>query len=120
MMNLGRSVGGLTARTEWQLPPGWVRTAVGNVLDIRYGKGLPQSKRDEGGSVPVYGSNGIIDRHTQALTDGPCIIIGRKGTAGAVHLSRGPCWPIDTTYYTQPPTELCLQYAYYALDTLGL
>jgi type I restriction enzyme S subunit len=29
------------------------------------------------------------------------IVIGRKGSAGAVHWSDVPCWPIDTTYFAR-------------------
>ena len=54
------------------------------------------------------------------MTDNACIVIGRKGAAGAVHLSRIPCWPIDTTYYVTPPAELSLEYIYYALGFLDL
>ena len=37
-----------------------------------------------------------------------------------MHLSRTPCWPIDTTYFTQPSSELSLEYIYYILRSLNL
>jgi type I restriction enzyme S subunit len=49
----------------------------------------------------VYGSNGIVGYHHSAVTKGPCIIIGRKGSIGEVHYSPVPCWPIDTTYFIE-------------------
>ncbi len=103
-----------------EVPPGWVLTTVGSVMTIQYGRGLTEQRRDASGSIPVYGSNGVVGYHSSALVDGPCIVIGRKGSAGAVHLSNGPCWPIDTTYYVQPPDELSLEYAYYVLGYLQL
>jgi type I restriction enzyme, S subunit len=102
------------------LPQGWTYATVGNVLEVNYGKGLKESARDATGRVPVYGSNGKVGQHSTALVSGPCLIIGRKGAAGAVHLSRTDCWPIDTTYWIRPPAELSLEYAYYVLRTLNL
>ena len=84
-----------------------------------YGKGLPASKRNPIGRVPVFGSNGIVGYHDSALTDGPTIIIGRKGTAGAVHYSPVPCWPIDTTFFVTGSDASLLRFKYYALRTLG-
>jgi type I restriction enzyme S subunit len=95
-------------REGMTLPNGWAYAKVGDVLEVNYGH------------VPVYGSNGIVGQHNTALASGPCLIIGRKGAAGAVHLSRTDCWPIDTTYWTRPPAELSLEYAYYVLRTLNL
>lgn len=76
----------------------WVTTSVGEVCEFKYGKSLPASARS-GGSIPVFGSNGIVGGHDAALTHGPTIIIGRKGSYGEVNFSPVSCWPIDTTYY---------------------
>jgi len=83
-------------------PPGRALPCVGDVLAFEYGKGLRKDKRD-GGEYPVYGSNGVVGHHSEALTDDPCLVVGRKGSVGAVHLSRHPCWAIDTAYVAEPP-----------------
>ena len=75
-------------------------TTVGEFAPFTYGKGLPAGKRNLSGHFAVFGSNGIVGWHDTALTDGPTVVIGRKGTVGAVHYWPDPCWPIDTTYYT--------------------
>ena len=103
-----------------ELPEGWVIVRIRELLDIEYGDGLTESERDQTGDIPVYGSSGIVGNHSQALIDGPCIIVGRKGSAGDVHYSSGSCWPIDTTYYIQPPKALSAQYLYYAFRTSNL
>jgi len=36
---------------------------VGDVCELKYGKGLPQRKRI-GGEFPVYGSGGVVGYHT--------------------------------------------------------
>lgn len=98
----------------------WKRVALGEVVELRYGKSLPASTRVEG-QVPVYGSNGQVGTHSSALTQGPAIIIGRKGSVGAIHLSSGPCWPIDTTYYVDnTATEAHLAWLAHYLNCLGL
>lgn len=102
------------------LPKGWVVAKLGDVLPISYGKGLTKKARDDSGDVPVYGSNGIVGTHTEPLTKGGTLIVGRKGSAGAVHYSPVPCWPIDTTYYAEVTDAHNLRYFYYLLNTLQL
>ena len=102
------------------LPPRWARTALGELVEFTYGKALKEDRRDAGGKVPVYGSNGVVGTHSEALVSQPAVIIGRKGAAGEVHISHVPFWPIDTTYYAIPPDGLCLEFLYYVLKTLSL
>jgi type I restriction enzyme, S subunit len=69
-----------------------------DIAELRYGKPLPAVRRRPG-KIPVYGSAGVTGHHDEALVRGPGIIVGRKGTAGAVHWSRGDFFPIDTVFY---------------------
>ena len=98
----------------------WEETTIGEFALLTYGKSLPVRKRNASGQVPVFGSNGIVGYHDTALTDGPTIIIGRKGTAGAVHYSPIPCWPIDTTFFFTADDADLTKFKYYVLRTLGL
>ena len=102
------------------LPQGWKKTTIGAIVSFDYGKGLRKDRRDGTGKIPVYGSNGVVGYHSEALVDSPCLIVGRKGTAGAVHLSKTPCWPIDTTYYVLPPNEISLNYLFHLFTSLRL
>jgi type I restriction enzyme, S subunit len=81
------------------LPQGWSQVPLRDLFELKYGKALPQDKRNAKGSVKVYGSNGVVGLHNAAVTRGLAIVIGRKGSVGEVHLSDQPCWPIDTTYF---------------------
>jgi type I restriction enzyme S subunit len=93
---------------------------LGEICDFSYGEGLREDRRKPG-KVPVYGSNGIVGWHDQAVTKGPTIVIGRKGSIGEVHFSPVPCWPIDTTYYIESPKRGCdLRWLYRALVALDL
>lgn len=102
------------------LPQGWSISTLGQVLPLTYGVGLPKKERDEAGSIPVYGSNGVVGFHSTAITEKPCLIVGRKGAAGAVHYSQVPCWPIDTTYYCEATPSTNLRFFYYLLQYLSL
>ncbi|MEH2240489.1 restriction endonuclease subunit S [Nostoc sp.] len=105
---------------EIQLPPHWKLVKLGDVCEFIYGKTLPKSQR-ESGSIPVYGSNGIIDWHNQAITSTQTIVIGRKGSIGKVNISSIPCFPIDTTYYIDDVKQPCdFYYLYYTLSRLNL
>jgi type I restriction enzyme S subunit len=97
-----------------------IKGRLGDLLPLKYGKSLPAAIRDSAGSVPVYGSSGVVGIHSAALTNGPVIIVGRKGNVGAVHYSAVPCWPIDTAYFAEPPIGHDPRYYRYLLDSLGL
>ena len=105
---------------RYELPDGWTYTTLGEVVEINYGKGLPERIRKDG-NINVFGSNGIIGYHNIALTEGETLIIGRKGTVGAVHLSDTACWPIDTTYFVDNfPLGLDARYIFYFLNSQDL
>ena len=96
--------------SQLKVPEGWKHLYLGDVIDLEYGKSLPHKDRKESGDVPVYGSNGIVGQHDVALVNGPCIVVGRKGSAGAVTLARTSCWPIDTAYFVRPYGGMSLKY----------
>ena len=98
----------------------WNLTTVGEFAPFVYGKALLERERNSEGAVPVFGSNGIVGFHDAALTNGPTVVIGRKGTAGAVHYSPVSCWPIDTTFFFAGKDPDLIRFTYYALKTLDL
>lgn len=97
----------------------WTKTSLGEFSPFSYGKGLPQDKRLVG-SVPVYGSNGVVGSHNKAFVNEPAVIIGRKGSIGEVHLASGPSWPIDTTFFATGSKKVDLNFLYYLLKTLPI
>ena len=66
----------------------WQEMQLGNLVRLEYGAALRAESRT-GRGFPVYGSNGVVGHHDMALVLGPGIIVGRKGSAGAVQWSRG-------------------------------
>lgn len=97
----------------------WINTTVGEYCPFTYGKSLPKTKRCAG-KFPVYGSNGCVGHHAKPLINSPGVIIGRKGSCGAVHLSETPFWPIDTSFYLVNESFNELRFIYYLLKSLGL
>ena len=97
----------------------WINTKLGEFAPFVYGKGLPQSKRIAG-DIPVYGSNGIVGTHSESFVKEPAVIIGRKGSVGEVHLSKGPSWPIDTAFFALSSRDVDLNFLYYLLKTLPI
>lgn len=104
----------------FDLPLGWVFFRIGDYLTFEYGKSLPEKVRDITGDVFVYGSNGVVGNHSASLTDEPCIVIGRKGSAGALNKSFGPSWTTDVAFYLIPPIGFDLGFTYLLLRFLHL
>lgn len=102
-----------------ELPKGWADTALGGVIELRYGKSLPEKKRTPG-NFSVYGSNGVVGSHDTAITDAPVIVVGRKGSIGEVHLSEAACFPIDTTYFVDRFDGVDPCFAFHLLRSLPL
>lgn len=82
-----------------KIPEEWEVKKLGDILELKYGKGLRKDRRVDG-PYPVFGSGGIVGSHHEYLVKGPCAIVGRKGNVGSVFLSLDNFFPIDTVYYT--------------------
>ncbi len=103
-----------------EVPEGWEVKALGEVVEFAYGKTLRAAER-QGGSVPVYGSNGQIGWHHERLVTGPGIIVGRKGNPGVVTWAHSDFFPIDTTFYVVPKTTNGdMPFLFFALTSQGL
>jgi len=102
------------------IPVNWRSGLLGEVFAFEYGDNLPAPKRTETGEYPVYGSNGIVGTHDTYLTKESAIIVGRKGSAGALNIADGPSWTTDVAYFVRPPKDLDLRFTYYLFSTLRL
>lgn len=106
--------------TEIRIAPEvWNIRKLGDEIELCYGKGLTQKKREPGPYL-VFGSNGVIGNHNEYLVKGSGIIIGRKGSVGEVKLSKEDFWPIDTTYYVKLKNKGSIIFWYYFLSTMKL
>jgi len=103
---------------ESSFPANWRSGLLGDVFNFEYGDNLPAPKRSQSGEYPVYGSNGIVGTHETYLTNEPAIIVGRKGSAGALNIATGPSWTTDVAYFVRPPRDIDLRFTYYLFSTL--
>ena len=109
--------------SEWgPIPEGWTVSGLRDMIELAYGKALKAKARNGGGGVPVFGSNGQIGWHDEALVERPGIVVGRKGNPGTVTLSLTGFFPIDTTFYVVPKHEIdeCLYFLFFALQEQDL
>lgn len=98
----------------------WTDLRLGDVLHLEYGRALPERLR-QGGQYPVCGSAGVVGWHSEPLVpEKPMIVVGRKGSAGAIQWSDKPCWPIDTTYFVRLAKGLLPRFMYVLLQWLDL
>lgn len=97
-----------------------IRTTLGAILPLQYGKAKTADAGYERQGTAIFGSSGVFGYHDKALTQGPAIVVGRKGAAGLVHYSPNPCWPTDTTYFTTGNHSLHLPFFKYLLESLQL
>ena len=105
----------------FKLPSGWGWVRFGEIYSLEYGDNLPAERRSNTGEYPVYGSNGIVGSHSVCFVNEPCIVVGRKGSAGALNLSlAGGCCVTDVAYYCVPPHGLDLAFTFKLFHTLGL
>lgn len=90
------------------IPEQWPLRKLGDVLRLDYGKALKADQRT-GGSIPVFGSSGVVGFHLESLTSGPGVIVGRKGNVGSVFYCPSDFWVIDTAYLSRLRC-LCISY----------
>lgn len=105
----------------YDLPKSWEWAKFGEIYSLEYGDSLPTSKRTNTGEFPVYGSNGIVGTHNIFFVNSPCIVVGRKGSAGALNLSLAKgCCVTDVAYYCLPPKCIDLIFSFQLFHILGL
>ena len=92
----------------------WRSSTWGDEVCLEYGKALRGYSQTHG-KYRVFGSNGPIGWTNNALTQGPGVILGRKGAYRGVEYCRDPFWVIDTAYYIVPKTDLDMRWLYYAV-----
>jgi len=89
-----------------------------DVCTIKYGK---DHKRLANGTVPVYGSGGIMRYADTALYSKKSVLIPRKGSLSHLYFVKEPFWTVDTLFYTEiDESKVVPEYLYYFLKTLDL
>ncbi len=93
---------------------------LGELVTIKYGKNQKKVQSDDG-SIPIYGTGGLMGYATQALYDKPSVLIGRKGTINKVRYVEHPFWTVDTLFYTEVNEDIVIpKYLYFLMSQLDL
>ena len=95
----------------------WTKHKIKDLMTFNYGSALKESERIEGENHVVT-SSGIQGTHNKFKTEGPGIVVGRKGNVGQVTWVEQNFWTTDTAYYILINKEfkhIPLKFFYYLL-----
>jgi type I restriction enzyme S subunit len=101
------------------IPEHWELVQLRRRITLQRGVDTTKDEQNEG-DVPVVSSGGISSYHDHALVRGPGVVVGRKGTAGAVYYIEEDFWPHDTTLYVKEYRASNPRYVYYKLLSMNL
>lgn len=87
---------------------------LGECVRIRNGSDY---KHLGGGTIPVYGSGGVMTFVNKCAYDKPSVLIPRKGSIEKLYYLDIPFWTVDTLFYTEINGEVIVpKYLYYVLQ----
>lgn len=94
----------------------WKEVKLGDVINLKRGYDLPNSKRTIG-KYPIISSSGITDYHNEYMKEPPGVVTGRYGTIGKVFYTEQPYWPLNTTLYVTDFYGNDSKFIYYFLQS---
>ena len=96
------------------------RYTLSELVTIKYGKNQKKVLSADG-TIPIYGTGGLMGYATEALYSQPSVLLGRKGTIGKFKYIDHPFWTVDTLFYTIVNTDIVLpKYLYYVMSLIDL
>ena len=101
---------------EREVSSQWQEVRWGDLATLEYGRAL-RGYDTARGPFRVFGTNGPIGWHDEALCSHPSVIVGRKGAYRGIHYSSKTFFAIDTAFYLKPRREMDVRWAYYQLLT---
>ncbi|WP_372622491.1 restriction endonuclease subunit S [Falsiroseomonas sp.] len=107
------------AEAAAELPPGWRKAPLEEMLVLQRGFDLPAATRTAG-PYPVIAATGPVGTHFEAKVKGPGVTTGRSGTLGSVLLVFDDFWPLNTALYVREFRRASPAYALFLLRHLDL
>lgn len=101
------------------VPDGWERAALEDALVLQRGFDLPTQARQDG-TVPIYGSTGILGYHDKAKASAPGVVTGRSGTLGEVQYVAEDYWPLNTALWVKEFRRVTPLFALFLLREMDL
>lgn len=99
------------------VPEGWNKVLLGDIIEVKYGK---DHKCIPDGTIPVYGSGGLMRKCDRALYDGESVLIPRKGSLNNIIYVDERFWTVDTMFYTELKKPNIGLFLYFFLETLDM
>ncbi len=91
-----------------------------DIVKLQRGFDLPVQERNQNGTICVFGSNGVLDKHDIYKVKAPGIVTGRSGTIGNVYYTLKDYWPLNTTLFSVDTHNNNVIYLKYLLDLFDL
>lgn len=92
-----------------EIPKGWRVGKLDELLLVCYGKSYSKLSA---GSIPMYGSGGIMSYVNESLYNSETVLIPRKGSLNNIMFINTPFWSVDTMFYSKPKIENVIPYAF--------
>lgn len=102
-----------------KVPMGWKVVKFGKRVVLLYGKSQKEVV-SKNGSIPIYGTGGVIEYATKALCNHKSVLVGRKGTIDKPFFIDVPFWAVDTTFFVDTFNDGNMKYLYYLLLRMNL
>ena len=105
-----------------QLPKGWVKCSLGDIIKVKSGSNLTSQAMIEEGKHSVYGGNGVSGYFNDFLFEEEKLIIGRVGAkCGIVHITKPKSWVTDNALVVDfDERNIHKQFLFWCLDNLNL
>jgi type I restriction enzyme S subunit len=95
----------------------WPIGHLSDLITVKYGK---DHKKLSDGTIPVYGSGGIMRYVEKPLYDKESVLIPRKGTLNNVMYANEPFWSVDTMFYTEMKQPDVAKFVYHFVKSKDL
>ena len=99
------------------VPGEWKEGKLSDFVNVKYGK---DHKKLGDGTIPVYGSGGIMRYVNQFLYDKESVLIPRKGTLNNIFYISEPFWSVDTMFYTEMLIPNAAKFVYFFMKEKDL
>jgi type I restriction enzyme S subunit len=100
-----------------EIPAGWRIGTLSELINVKYGK---DHKKFNDGTIPVFGSGGIMRFVDAALYSGESVLIPRKGTLNNVIYVDHPFWTVDTMFFTKMNRPNIAKFVYFLVRSKDL
>lgn len=97
--------------------PNWPSGHLADLITVKYGK---DHKKLADGSIPVFGSGGIMRYVERPLYTQESVLIPRKGTLNNVMYVNEPFWSVDTMFYSEMKRANVAKFVYHFLRSKDL